>query len=223
MTSLVKGGSVGKSLPTPNDGWAMEDLAERGEPSSCRPDRYVVRDETQSIDRYYGPYSLYALCREFHDDPMFDTSSNELSPGSDVTIGIILDQMCIEAGSNEQPELSMEHGGICLPPRQFLNIVVGQFFKNADYATDIFVRSTFQTQLERVYSSASEVVDEAWAICFNVIVLLAIGKDNSGQGNSPFTQPFLQILRLAMSNPRVYLTPRLVNVQALALLVSKLD
>lgn len=135
---------------------------------------------------------------------------------------MLLEQMCTDASSEDLMDLlPSEHAGVCLPPRQFLNIVIGPFFKDADYATDLFLRSNFQAQVDRVYShQALSPTDEAWAVCFNVIVLLAIGRDESAaQSNSPFFQPFFQTLKMTVNNPRVFLTPRLVNVQALALLV----
>ncbi|KPM40052.1 hypothetical protein AK830_g6525 [Neonectria ditissima] len=222
LTSLVKSGGAGRSLPVQGEDWVREDFTHGGDASStaARKDRHIVRNEAYAIDRYHGPCSLYTLCKEFHDDPVFQAAG--AAPGTpadtDVAVQVLLEQMCADASKEEHMDIPSEHSGICLPPRQFLNIVIGQFFKNADYATDLFVRSNFQVQLDRVYGHALSPADEAWAVCFNVIVLLAIGKDQTTQSNSPFIQPFLQTLKMTVNNPRVFLAPRLVNVQALALL-----
>ncbi|KAJ4189604.1 hypothetical protein NW755_005608 [Fusarium falciforme] len=219
LTSLVRSGNGAKSLPTPGEDWLPEDTAARSDETSAAPrkDRNIARDVSQSVDRYHGPSSLYTLCKEFHDDPVFGTSDHDSNDG--VAVRVMLQQMLAEASKEQQLDIASDHTGICLPPRQFLNIVVGQFFKTADYATDIFTRSNFQANLDRIYSHPPRPSDEGWAVCFNVIVLLAIGKDQTSHGNSPFIQPFLQTLGMAVNNPRVFLTPRLVNVQALALLV----
>ncbi|KAM5347989.1 hypothetical protein ACJ41O_007813 [Fusarium nematophilum] len=217
LTSLVKSGNAGKSLPVSGEDW-LEDILDGGGATDTRKDRHIVRDEQHLVDRYHGPSSLYTLCKEFHDDPIFETSEADAILDNDIAIRIMLQQLLTDAGKEEYLDIPSEHTGICLPPRQFLSIVVGQFFKNADYATDIFVRSNFQVHLDRVYSQPLKPSDEGWAVCFNVIVLLAIRKDQTNQGNNSFIQPFLQTLRMAVNNPRVFLTPRLVNVQALALL-----
>lgn len=119
-------------------------------------------------------------------------------------------------------DISSKHNAICLPPKQLLSMVLSQFFRDADYTTDIFVQTNFQKQLDRVYAHPSDPANEAWAVCFNVIVLLVVGIDQTTKSNDPFIQPYLNALRMTVNNPRVFLGPRLVNVQALALLVSTL-
>ncbi|KAF7559509.1 hypothetical protein G7046_g4641 [Stylonectria norvegica] len=218
LTSLVKSGNAGRAVPIPGEDWALEEFMESDGVTGKRKDRHIVRNETHSIDRYHGPCSLFTLCKEFHDDAIFQTSNPDSPTENNVSIRILLQQMCADASKEEHMDISSEHAPICLPPRQFLTIIVGQFFKSADYATDIFVQSNFQMQLDRVYAHPLNPADEAWAVCFNVIVLLALGKDQNTQSTSPFIQPFLQTLRMAVNNPRVFLAPRLVNVQALALL-----
>ncbi|KAH7150526.1 hypothetical protein B0J13DRAFT_606162 [Dactylonectria estremocensis] len=225
LTSLVKGGGgAGPPLPLPGDDGLRDGFADEDASTGARRDRHVVRSEVYAIDRYHGPCSLFALCKEFHDDAVVqaqdpDTpSSSNTNDANSMTIRLLVEQMCADANREEHMDIPSEHSGICLPPRQFLNIVVGQFFKGADYATDLFVRSSFQAQLDRVYACPLDPMDEAWAVCFNIIVLLAIGKDQTTQNNSPFVQPFLQTLKMTVNNPRVFLAPRLINVQALALL-----
>lgn len=211
---------MGRTLPVHGEEWILEETTSIDSSSTItRKDRHVVHNETHSIDRYHGPCSLFTLCKEFHDDPAFSPADPNATTENDSIIRVLLQEMCSEASQEDHLDIASEHVGICLPPRQFLNMVVGQFFRNADYTTDIFVQSSFQMHLERVYSRPLTPSDEAWAVCFNVIVLLALGKDKAATGNDPFLQPFVQTLRMAVNNPRVFMAPRLVNVQALALLV----
>ncbi|KAF4982431.1 hypothetical protein FZEAL_1949 [Fusarium zealandicum] len=215
LTSLVKSGNRARSVPVAGEDWVLHDLTKPDGSMTTRKDSYIVRDRIHSVDRYHGPCSLYALCKEFHGDPIFETDES-VDDGS--TTRVMLRHMLSEASKEQYLDIPSGSVGTSLPPRQFLNIVVGQFFKNADYATDMFVRPSFQAHLDRIYSQPLRSSDDGWAVCFNVIVLLAIGRDQTNQGSSPFIQPFLQTLRMAVNNPRVFLTPRLVNVQALSLL-----
>ncbi|PGH23594.1 hypothetical protein AJ80_02375 [Polytolypa hystricis UAMH7299] len=180
-------------------------------------DRHIVRNQGDHMDRYHGPSTLFALCREFCDTVLCEQKiqGEELKD--------LLTDMCFEAGLEETFEFQSSWVPIRPPPKQFLMMAQGQFFDQADYATDIFVQSYFWANVERVYGRHIGPVDEAWAICFNVIILLVLGSEMSSQGNDPlvgsqFAQPFLLSVRSALSNPRVLMAPTLINVQALALL-----
>jgi hypothetical protein len=199
--------------------WASENIAGTDSGAVAHTTCHIVRNDSQSLDRYHGPCSLYALCKEFHDDPIFGGPEKNTATHTAVPEHGMLQEMLNEAGNEPHLDIPSQPVGICLPPRQFLNLVVGPFFKNTDYATDVFVRSTFQPQIDRMYSQPIGPFDEGWAVCFNVIVLLGIKSEPTTQGNSHFIQSLLQTMRMAINNPRVFLTPRLVNVQALALLV----
>ncbi|EXL77005.1 hypothetical protein FOPG_08314 [Fusarium oxysporum f. sp. conglutinans race 2 54008] len=218
LTSLVKGGSSVRSLSLPAEEWIPENHSGTDSTSTPHINRHIVRNTSQSLDRYHGPCSLYALCKEFSDDPSFCVSENNGSGQNAVSEHMMLQEMLNEASSEPHLDMLSHPVGICLPPRQFLNLVIGPFFKNVDYATDVFVRSNFQPHVDRIYSQPIGPADEGWAVCFNVIVLLGINKEPTIQGNSHFVQTLLQTLKMAVNNPRVFLTPRLVNVQALALL-----
>ncbi|RKK76111.1 hypothetical protein BFJ69_g7217 [Fusarium oxysporum] len=218
LTSLVKGGSSVRSLSLPAEEWIPENHSGTYSTSTPHINRHIVRNTSQSLDRYHGPCSLYALCKEFSDDPSFCVSENNGSGQNAVSEHMMLQEMLNEASSEPHLDMLSHPVGICLPPRQFLNLVIGPFFKNVDYATDVFVRSNFQPHVDRIYSQPIGPADEGWAVCFNVIVLLGIKKEPTIQSNSHFVQTLLQTLKMAVNNPRVFLTPRLVNVQALALL-----
>lgn len=217
LTSLVRGGNSVRSSSLAAEEWAPDNLAGTDSGPVAHTNCHIVRDASQSLDRYHGPCSLYALCKEFHDDPIFGVPDNNTS--THTAEHAMLQEMLYKASNEPHLDIPSQPTGICLPPRQFLNLVIGPFFKNTDYATDVFVRSAFQLQIDRIYSQPIVPSDEGWAICFNVIVLLGIKREPTTQGNSHFIQSLLQTMRMAINNPRVFLTPRLVNVQALALLV----
>nr|CEG02910.1 unnamed protein product [Fusarium pseudograminearum CS3487] len=217
LTSLVRGGNSVRSSSLAAEEWASDNLAGTDSGPVAHTNCHIVRDASQSLDRYHGPCSLYALCKEFHDDPIFGVPDNNTL--THTAEHAMLQEMLYEASNEPHLDIPSQPTGICLPPRQFLNLVIGPFFKNTDYATDVFVRSAFQPQIDRIYSQPMVPSDEGWAICFNVIVLLGIKREPTTQGNSHFIQSLLQTMRMAINNPRVFLTPRLVNVQALALLV----
>ncbi|KIL92718.1 hypothetical protein FAVG1_03898 [Fusarium avenaceum] len=218
LTSLVKGSNSVRSLSLPAEDWVADNFTGSESETVSRTNRHIVRSTSQSLDRYHGPCSLYALCKEFHDDPIFASSENNGSIQSVVSEQIMLQEMLNEACNEPHLDMPCHPVDICLPRRQFLNLFVGPFFKNIDYATDVFVRSNFQPHIDRIYSQPVGPSDEGWAVCFNVIVLLGIKNGSTNQGNNHFGQSLLQTLKMAVNNPRVFLTPRLVNVQALALL-----
>ncbi|KAF4445104.1 hypothetical protein F53441_10946 [Fusarium austroafricanum] len=218
LASLVKSGSSVRSMSLPAEEWVPENPSGMDTATSSHTNRHIVRNTSQSLDRYHGPCSLYALCKEFHDDPMFAISEDNACGQNVLSEQMMLQEMLNEASNEPHFDMPSHPVGICLPPRQLLNLVVGPFFKNVDYATDVFVRSNFQPHIDRIYSQPIAPSDEGWAVGFNIIVLLGIKKEPTIQGNSHFAQTLLQTLKMAINNPRVFLTPRLVNVQALALL-----
>ena len=211
------------------------------EASPCLPptDRHIVRNSLNLTDHYHGPCTLLALCNEFYDTlvsvqwmqaPGSVKDESQRSKGlnrpaiSDTTRGL-LDQVCLEAGVEDSVDLQAGPAPVQLPPKQFLLIAQTKFFQQADYATDLFVQSCYRSNVERIYNKPFTLADEAWAICFNVIILLVLGPESLTQYCDPQTtsqliQPYLLTVRSALSNPRILTVAKLVNVQALALLVS---
>ncbi|KAI9652382.1 MAG: hypothetical protein M1831_006860 [Alyxoria varia] len=131
--------------------------------------------------------------------------------------------MCAEANTEDSFDLQPDQNPIRLPPKQFLMVVQNQFFQQADSVTDVFVQSAFRANVEHIYSRPVTAADEAWAIIFNTVILLVLGSEVSAGGAEPligsqFARPFLVTLRTALSNPRVLMATKLINVQALALL-----
>lgn len=210
-------------------------------PARNPADRHAVRSEKDLEDRYHGPCSLLVLCTEFRDLILSEQRKRDLrqpgndSPSSqkkqdttfhDEAVQGLLTRLCLEASLEDSFDHQSDHVPIRLPPKQFLLMAQAQFFERADFTTDLFVRSSFTSNIERLYSRPFNPSDEAWAICFNTIILLVLGSENSTQHNndpivgSQFALPFLMTVRTALSNPQVLMAPKLINVQALALLVS---
>jgi hypothetical protein len=238
LTTMLKTSSQRSSLDLAADDDSLDDVLANGplreEASSALPaDRHIVRSPGDD-HRYHGPCTLFALCNEFSgilEQQMQPSSRDEsLSTQQEYrtrveTIQGALARMCLEAGMEDSFDLQSEQVPIRLPPKHFLLMLQDQFFQQADYATDIFVQSSFSANVERIYSQPFNNANEAWAICFNTIILILLGSETSDQGNDPITRsqfalPFLLTVRTALSNPRVLMAPKLINVQALALLVS---
>ena len=220
------------------EGSVIDPLEEDGQ-SLAASERHIIQTVSNSTDHHHGPCTLLALCNEFCDNLLSaqniqnsNRGHNESqlaakSPSPNVTIGVkgLLDRIRLEAGSCESFDLQTDPVPIRLPPKQFLLMAQTQFFQQADYGMDIFVQSHFSSNVERVYSGPFTPTDEAWAICFNTIILLVLGPESPNHDGdsligSQFVRPFLMIVRSALNNPHILMAAKLVNVQALALLVS---
>jgi hypothetical protein len=215
--------------------------------------RRIIRGEEDQGDQYHGPGTLVSLCHELRDavlskdstaPPDVNSNSNNSSDkvedsgsqnsfsrhnsrssfSSNERYTDLLERICILA-SYEPPMEGHDHIPIRLPPKQLLLMALPQFFSQVDYSTDIFVEAHFTANIERIYSRATSPTDDAWAICFNTIILLVLGSENWTMGNDPlmvtqFAVPLFQAMRAALRQAKFLTTPRLINVQALALLVS---
>lgn len=200
---------------------------------------HIFRDQTSHTDRYHGASSLFALCKEISSFILTEAgiepdtltkcvrgspvAHNRISPKESMEDA--LGRMCLNAGIDEPCDSQMNYVPVSPPPKQFLLMVILQFFEQADYATDIFNQSSFMRHVDRIYSQQPSPCDEVWAICFNAIILLVWGSENSSQAGGPFVrsqlvQPSLLAIRSALGNSRVLMVPKLANVQALAILVS---
>jgi hypothetical protein len=109
---------------------------------------------------------------------------------------------------------------ISLPPKQLLSIVLESFLKDPDYTTDIFHHQLVYHAMDRVYKDPSSPNSEPWALCFNLIVLLSLGKEHPLDCQDPFVRPMLQAVQSAVRNWRLLMKPRLINIQTLLLYVS---
>ena len=243
-TILKTNGSQKKSSET-----ATQDESSGGSSAHCLPgeespmmrptDRHIVRSSSNLTDRYHGPCTLFALCNELCDtllsvqvaqtptsvDDGLPQSKRHNRPAINDAAKDLLGRMCLEAGIEESSDFQADFTPVRLPPKQFLLMAQTQFFQQVDYATDLFVQSRFWSNVERVYSRRLTPADEAWAICYNAIILLVLGPASLEQNCdshivSQFVGPFLVNIRSALCNPQVLMVAKIVNVQALALLVS---
>lgn len=221
-------------------------------PKSTANRRFIHGQDDQD-DQYHGPGTLLSLCYEMKEaflargsqellvkdrDALNRNNAMEVagrdinpstrldSPGAfsvNESYIALLERICIIAGL-EPPSEIMEPASIRVPPKQLLLMSLPQFFSQIDYSTDFFVRRRLEAQIERVYSERSTLMDDAWAICFNTIILLVWGSESWTRGNdtlmsSQFSFPLLQAMRSALDQARFLTTPKLVNVQSLGLLV----
>lgn len=110
---------------------------------------------------------------------------------------------------------------IRLPPRRVLTMVINQFFARSqvDYTLDVFELSSLQENVERVYTQRQGLETTAWAVCFNIMILLCLGAEPQASMSDPFLQPYLSTIQAAATNISTLMAPKLVNVQALMLLV----
>ena len=178
---------------------------------------HVVRDDGTQIERYYGPGTLVALCRDLEAD-----LASHL-PEDDVVRGLV-HQMLRDSTRMETLDLRARpeqlDTAIHLPPRQLLSAMLENFLKDGDYNTDIFCRQTIYAAVERVYKEPSNPTSEPWALCFNLIILLSLGMEHPLHSEDPFVRPILDAAYATARRPSFFKSPRLVNVQALALFVS---
>ena len=183
---------------------------------------HLVRDDGTQIERYYGPWTLVAQCRDFE----VDLSTHHLGITYE-TVGSIVKAMLCDATSSDDDDHDFNNNSrpldtnICLPPRQLLSVMLDTFLKHADYNTDIFCHSTIYEAIDRVYRDPSGPLSEAWSLCFNLIILLTLGAEHPVHSQDPFVRPMLQAAHATARKPNIFMTPRLVNVQALALFVSE--
>lgn len=198
-------------------------------------------------DRYSEPCTLPTLCNELRDlnlERQMSSSSPTSASGTAAprtsfsslgeevtrkeTANGLSATLC-SVVSTEEP-LDLVHDTnvnpcILLPPKQFLIMACTPFFQQEDPAIDLFCQPTFWANVERIYSKPFTSADDAWALCFNNIILLVLGAGQPGFGSgsvmgSQFAMPFISTMRCALACPEFFTAPKLINVEALALLVS---
>jgi hypothetical protein len=202
--------------------------------TDCR----IFGSQDDLTDHYYGPCTLFALCKEFCDAvlsrketqvryPEYFSGDVQQCEGLNEQLQSLLTRLYGDASPEEAFDLHSAHSTIGPPQKQLLLIAQSQFFQQADYTTDIFVQSNFLSHVDSIYSRPVVAqADEAWAICFNVIILLFLGPENPNRGKNDLllgpraVRQILDTVRMALSNPQIVMVPKLVNVQALTLLVS---
>ncbi|GAW13911.1 hypothetical protein ANO14919_033030 [Xylariales sp. No.14919] len=214
--------------------------------------KVIIRGQDGQEDQYHGPGTLLSLCHEIKDNFVLKEDNmqspkarsvsnpdgemewtshqniNSTRKNSQSMFSIhekcteVLVQICNLASFEPQLEAA-EDISIKLPPKQLLLMSLPQFFSQLDYSTDLFVERHLSAQIQRIYSRAPTVADDAWATAFNIIIILVLGSESWAQGNDPlmlsqFALPLFRAVQSAFHQPRLLMTPKLINVQALALL-----
>ncbi|KFA51947.1 hypothetical protein S40293_07066 [Stachybotrys chartarum IBT 40293] len=206
----------------------------------------VVRGHDNQGDQYHGPGTLVSLCYDLKEtlvqkdilgespESPSSGSSNSKSTatakmhdppeihGKKAKCADLMDRICATASFEAQIPLA-DPVAIRLPPKQLLLMVIPQYLSNVDYTTDLFVEPHLAANIERIYLRPPTPANDAWAICFNTIILLVLDTEDVRQGNDPlarsqFSLPFFQVTQAAFQQAHLLTTPRLINIQALALL-----
>jgi len=176
--------------------------------------RYVARD-------------LPGLCEELRDSiTLFSggisCTSQDSLPRDSVTE--LLDELC-HVGSTEHPIcIESDNSPVELPPRELLAMACTSFFQPEDAPIDIFHQSVFWTNVDRIYSSTFSSHDTAWAVSFCLIILLGLCSSQGEHGQrTDFSKPYRSTVIRSLGSAVIFLTPKLINLQTLALLVSFLS
>jgi hypothetical protein len=179
---------------------------------------HIIRDGGTQIERYYGPWTRVALCRDFQAD-----LASGVGSASDEVVDGLVNQMLLDATGADDDYLDLQarpDTTIYLPPRQLLSVTLNGFLKQADYSTDIFCHQTIYEAVDRIYKDPSSPISEPWILCFNLIILISLGGEHPVFREDPFLWPIFQATHAAVRKPSLFMVPRLVNIQALALFVS---
>lgn len=185
---------------------------------------HVIRDDGTQIERYYGPWTLVALCRDFESD-----LASHLGGSNDEVLRGLVNKMLLSTARSDDDNLDLGtrpghlNSDISLPQKQLLSVMLETYLKQVDYSTDIFCRETIYEAVERVYREPLDPTSEPWALCFNLIILLTLGTENPIHSEDPFVRPILEAAHATARKPSFFTAPRLVNVQALALFVSEIS
>ena len=207
------------------------------ETSVLTTERYLVNDH------HYGTSSLASLFNEIQgliDTRLTDKKDSVSANGSTSPLDSL--QECQLALRNIAKTLiyhdSLDVPGEdlppTLPPREVLEAKVESYFSQANSILPIFRKSAFCENIQRIYTAATD--DIAWIICFNNIILQTLSADtiqhvdesddsHVTQRNSSekeLLQPLLVNYRRGLKRIDRLLEPKLVNVQALLLMVSNL-
>ncbi|KAH8799821.1 hypothetical protein F5884DRAFT_686596 [Xylogone sp. PMI_703] len=198
--------------------------------SSISPRYHILRASRDLRDRCHGPFTLFSLCSEFSETMLLDDLKGNQSRqkveqdalSNFPELKEALSNLCIEAGAEAQLDLQVEQRAIRLPPRHLLSTLPSLFSQQLDYTTDLFVQSHFWSNVDQIYCRGIAPSDEAWEMCLDAIILRVTRStimvpDTEPRVRAQFTRSLLSTVRAALSCSRILTTPKLINVQALAL------
>lgn len=213
--------------------WPTTLCSEKLSPEHANRLFILTTDRDTLLDNYYGPSTLFSLCSAFAKDSRLQNKVDELrlegalSPQTSRAnrVDSLLSALCHAA--KEVPltlPKQTDQFEVRLPPKQFLLLIANQYFKQEDYRTDLFTQQSFLSNINRLYGTYTPS-EYGWAVAFHTIILLTLGETHSvSHGSDPavesqFALPFRQTVELAISHIQSLMQPKLINIQALALLV----
>ena len=128
-----------------------------------------------------------------------------------------------------EPDFSSDGKAVSGPPRSFIHTVIDNFLSNINAARPVFQESRLKSAIEHNDSGQLDESPNARNLCFSNIILLTLGlksrlarRDHSNDNgmDDDLLMSFWRNSRRAFGHLDTYLEPRLINVQALATLVS---
>ena len=175
---------------------------------------FVIREEGTLNERYYGPWTLDHECRNFNSD--VSSSNNAAAPNL-----LQRFQRALESTPADLPSTHTKHGQNSerLLPKVFLSVMVEHFVNQADFCTDIFLKKSLDAAVDKVYSDSGDPLHEAWCVCLDLIFLFVLGAEQPLRA-ADHTQPLFDAVDSAIGKQQLFMAPRLISVQTLALLVS---
>ncbi|KAL8777550.1 MAG: hypothetical protein Q9213_007809 [Squamulea squamosa] len=189
--------------------------------------RNLDSNQLSSGDHRGSPYrgcSLVSLCEQLRNTidelHLVQNAESGLPPSDQTSISASVSQLFEHINSSNNLEILNDGLPVELPPRSLLTMACIPFFQSEGLATEIFDQTVFRQNIERMYDRPYNADDAAWAMCFNLVILLGLGMEQPANPSGDFLKPFLQNAIRAYVSMTTLLAPKLIDVQALALLVS---
>ena len=226
LTDIVRDGEQASSRPRKHDSRFASREASHSPSEIAIYNRSVTPQPSNASSSHIRSLgcSLLSFCQDFQDtinQVHHDNGFNDsvlTGNGQDIKSLLLELFECASVGSFG--ELTYDGAAVVLPPKQLLSMACGLFFESQDLATDIFCKEHFWLNVERIYRRPFNAEDTAWVTCFDLIIILRLGADQSDSSSKDFLRPFLLNVIRAYTSTTMLLKPKVINVQALALMVS---
>ena len=198
---------------------------------------FLSNDGRQS---YHGPTSLFSLFKDSQNglDERLKAQLNngpkrKSSPDDDMVTHLIESYRIIYTSlALEHPnEMSNDGLPLGLPPRAALEALFEPFFILLNPVLPIFRKETTTASKQLNYAAPEGLAQTAWVLAFTCIIIqiLSVRPPQTGDPNiakhdgstlAELLKPFLVNSRRALLRMDTFMTPRLINVQALVSFVS---
>lgn len=128
-----------------------------------------------------------------------------------------------------EPDFCADGKAVSHPPRSFINSVLDTYLDTIHVARPVFQEACLRSAIEQHNAGKDVEPVEATKLCFNNIIILTLGlklrqrrcsEPDSHDMDDDLLLSFLNNSRRAFGHLRLFLEPRLGNVQALVTLVS---